>query len=460
MAKSRALQEKFMTYLGQKRYKKQLRRNNKTHEPGKSYGTVKKSTPGQPQHPYTTSLNHIVSSVKKMGYYEYPKWQQSVNLSVPSYFSISERPSETYDFIIQLISILHNQSTAILHIDYAECKKIDIDAQIFLDIILKDFISFFHSSKARNQRVKLLEINAINIDNVDVRKILFSIGSNKILRNKEIYFPDILPYHLCVGNKEKKGDPIDIASQKEVDITNLVDYILACLKKFDRELTPEAKSDLCQVIGEILINAEEHSTLKYRYSIGYYQDKNEDGRHYGTINLVILNFGQTIFEKFKDPLCPTQHIVKRMNELSESYTKRKFFIFKQFEEETLWSLYALQEGVTTKANYRKRGNGSIRFIESFFNLRGNNCVNDDVSRLTILSGNSKITVDGSYLTTEKVSGSNNFKVITFNKSGNIEDAPDKKFVTFVDNYFPGTMIFAKILVQDDDVQIIKTTENV
>lgn len=163
-----------------------------------------------------------------------------------------------------------------------------------------------------------------------------------------------------------------------------------------------------------------------------------------------MNFGKTIYEKFKDPTCPNTDIVDRMKELSNKYTKRRLWNSK-FEEETLWTLYALQEGVTSIAPTvnRKRGNGSIRFIESFFNLKGNNINDDTFSRLNILSGNTNIEFDGKYSIQEKNNDQNIFKVMTFNNSGNIEDKPDQKFVRYVNEYFPGTIISAKILFNED-----------
>jgi hypothetical protein len=169
--------------------------------------------------------------------------------------------------------------------------------------------------------------------------------------------------------------------------------------------------------------------------------------------LAILNFGNTIYEKFSDPNCPNIEIVEKMRNLSNSYNKRNLFFIKEFEEETLWTLYALQEGVTSIAptQYKKRGHGSIQFIDSFFNIKGKDQVEDKVSRMTILSGNSKITFDGTYNISEKIVDGDQFKFMTFNNSGNIEDKPDQKFVKFVDNYFPGTIISAKILFNHDDL---------
>ncbi len=35
-----------------------------------------------------------------------------------------------------------------------------------------------------------------------------------------------------------------------------------------------------------------------------------------------------------------------------------------------------------------------------------------------------------------------FKMMTFNKNGDIKQKPDKKYVNFAKNYFPGTIISA------------------
>ena len=49
----------------------------------------------------------------------------------------------------------------------------------------------------------------------------------------------------------------------------------------------------------------------------------------------------------------------------------------------------------------------------------------------------------------------NYKVMTFNESGNIVDKPDSQFVRYCEHYFPGTMITAKILLNDDDLKTLQ-----
>jgi len=405
-----------------------------------------------------TNLKFILSNEKSDFYIRKLRSVYTNNngvFKVPKEFSLIDFPSESYKFIKELTSALVFQRYNSVILDYKDCIRLDLGAQVFLDIILRDILAFYKiCEKYPNTKVRVRSISGTNINNEDIKKLLFSVGSPAMHSNKTINFKDIEPYKLCLHNRDKDGDHLKIMEQKDLDTTTLVEYVLKSLKRLNKTLTPEKIDDLSTVIGEILINAEEHSTTKYRFSIGYFHEITENNKHYGVFRLVIMNFGNTIYEKFKDPNCPNIDVVRKMKELSESYNTRNFFLQKEFEEETLWTLYALQEGVTSVAPviYKRRGNGSIQFIESFFNIKGKQKQSDNVSIMAILSGNTKITFDGSYNITEDSIDNEKFKYMTFNKSGKIEDKPDKKFVKFVDNYFPGTIISAKILFNEDDVQ--------
>ena len=297
------------------------------------------------------------------------KFESKGVVKVPKVFSIIEEPEEGYLVLKKIVSSLLVENNKYFVLDYSECQKVELGSQILLDIILKDFLAFAQKCQRidRNHNEYFpISVGGINIENDEVRKMIFSVGSPVTLKVREQKFRDIIPYKLCVHDNEKEQD-LDIRmEQKELDTTEMVEYVIDCLERINKKLTPDKLDDLCTVIGEILINAEEHSSTKYRFSIGYFKEENADGKHFGIFRLVILNFGQTIYEKFKDENCPNKLIVSKMKDLSKTYT-RKLFFQRKFEEENLWTLYALQEGVTSVSpkDY-KRGNGSIRFIESFF----------------------------------------------------------------------------------------------
>lgn len=391
----------------------------------------------------------FISSIKdSFSKEELPKEEDGIFI-VPEIFSLTEKYDISFKFLKRLFYCLYRQNVETIKIDYANCQRIDVDASACMDIILRDYISYYEKCKRKGHNVKVKSIIPINYQSENILKILFSIGAFSTIRGFKVDFPDIIPYPLCIADSS-----IQKASEfREVHITEMVDYVLKCMAKMNRTLTPDAEKNLFQVIGEILINAEEHSSCKMRYTIGYFQELNENGQHIGIFHLVILNFGQTIYEKFKDPNCPNKEVVQQMKNLSDLYTKRKLFSKAEFEEQTLWTLYALQQGATSKADWR-RGNGSIAFIESFFNLKGSQ-EKDNISYLSIVSGNTRINFDGTYRIKGVIKGKQKekFKMMTFNNEGEIENKPDRKFVTFADNYFPGTIISAKICIKDKNTEM-------
>lgn len=375
---------------------------------------------------------------------------------IPDKFSIIDNPEPSYNALRQIISALFIENNIQVSFDYSNCKQIDIGTQAIMDVIIMEYDQFVKKCLKLNKQLALKYlpkgIGGYNINHDNLRKMIFSIGSPAVLGIKQTDFPDIIRNSMCSRNMLTSNDYKRLSIQKEIDTTVMVDYVINCLSKMHKTLAPKKINDLSTVIGEILINAEEHSTLHHRFSVGYFQDIKEKGKHYGLLNLVILNFGSTIYEKFKtNANCPID-IVNRMSDLSMKYTKRNLFRTKEFEEETLWTLYALQQGVTSVVGQR-RGSGTIQFIRSFFNIKGNQLA-DNVSRMTIQSGNTQIIFDGTYSITEKKVGNNTFNMMTFNNSGNIEDLPDRKFVKFTNKYFPGTIITTNILLNDDDVKEI------
>lgn len=376
---------------------------------------------------------------------------------VPKQFSIFENPKECFQMLRDLIHALLYTDFSQVILDYNKCESIDLCSQILLDIIFKDWNTFV-TEVGNNHGIKATKLFPItvggkNINNINVQKILFSVGSPANVAGREYDFPNIKKSKLCIHNRKMNRDRETIMAYKDIATTELADYVIDCLRSVNKKLTPERLDDLCIVIGETLINAEEHSTTGCRYSVGYFEELENDGKHYGMFRLVILNFGHTIYEKFKNLESSNVDVVKQMKSLSEQYTKYQLFTKRDFEEESLWTLYALQQGVTSVSAdlYTQRGNGSINFINSFFNLKGDEKV-DDVSWLSIASGRTRIVFDGAYKITSKNINGEVFQCMTFNKENDLRYKPDKKYVYGTDYYFPGTAISVNIMLSDDDIR--------
>jgi len=370
---------------------------------------------------------------------------------VPEIFSLTETYSESFIFLKRLFYALYQDKYTDLIIDYEKCERIDVDASVCMDTLLSEFIKHYNSCRARGRTKKLKQILPMNYGKESIEKILKSIGAFNTILGRQTQYSDILPFHLLIGNNFSRT----LGKDKELEVTKIVDYIVDSLKLMNKVLTWQAEDSLSKVVGEVIINAAEHCGNKYRYSIGYLQiskDPAENETHVGVFNLVIFDFGRTIYENFKREQSEDLEVVKRMKELSKSYTERHLLRSKEFEEETLWTLYALQDGVTSVKD-KQRGNGSIHFIESFFNLKGDTD-HDNSSFLTIISGNTRIIFDGKYQIQEKPRGKEGklYKMMTFNDSGNIEDKPDPQYVMYTENTFPGTMIVAKICINFKNIE--------
>ena len=450
--------KKVQDQLAKARHRKEVRRRKRNKSISQKNEAISRSNIAEVKYRLLSdSLKYIADSNKtkilEPSFNNKNSFKKEKIFFVPKVFSLVDNPDESFRFIRNVINSIYHNKVRIIVLNYSKCKTLHIDAQLYLDILLRDIFEYAENLKEVSLKDSIIkDIQLVTGMNNNIHKILYSIGSFAIHANKTKDFEDILPYKLCEFKKAKGVTNLSNIERKEKDVTDMVQYVIDSLAMMNKELTGDSIENLSIIIGEILINAEEHSTDEHRFSIGYFQGHGVGMGEYGIFNLVILNFGETIYDKFRDPNCERPDVVEQMKDLSRKYTAKRYF-GTSIKEETLWTLYALQEQVTSVSPKKnvKRGNGSIKFIESFFNLKGENGNLDDVSRLAILSGNTSIVFDGRYGIKEKNKKDEKFKVMTFNDSGEISDKPDSNYVKFVKNHFPGTIISAQILISKNDI---------
>ena len=380
------------------------------------------------------------------------KYEATKKLAVPKVFSIIDNPKESYELLRQLVSVFYYQSCDEISIDYKDCEKLDLLTQIVLDAILLDISQFMDvaSILGLGKLVNVTQLSGHYQGKEQLKKVINSVGSPVVLLNRKASYKNVLSYNLrCLDGLQARNK---VDAQQEYDATTLLQYVNRCLSRMNKSLTRVALRELGSIIGEAIINAEEHSSLRFRYLVGYFEETNApSGSHYGLLNLAIFNFGQSIYEKFKTPLEPINEKAKEsMQALSSLFIKKGLFRQNDFTEETLWTLYALQGGVTSVPN-QKRGDGTIRFLDSFFRVKGDSLV-DNESHLYLLSGCTRIDFDGTYKpVVQRDENGDVREIISFNASGKLEEKPDPIYVKSTDTYFPGTAIFAKLRIDDKDI---------
>lgn len=403
---------------------------------------------------------HLITCEKSPFYYkklENKHTQSLCRIQIPEIFSILSNTEASYKVLKQIMEAIMFQNCNKLYLDYGDCKFCDLETQVFLDSILKSFDKYARKCNriGLSYFISIKEVGGRNINNDSLQRMINSVGSPVELINRQMHFKDVEPFRLrhIDSNDVTK---LKFEGQKEMDASDLIDYVESCLKRFSKTLTQDAKGSLGTILGEIISNAEEHSTLHNRYLIGYMEETTKEQSHYGILNIVIMNTGKTIYERFKYPDTNeniNKECVNRMCELSKKFTKKGLFSINSFTEENLWTLYSLQGGVSiVPKDVRKRGSGTISFIKSFFNLKDSIDV-DNVSRMSIISGNTRIDFDGTYQISETLDANNRkLERMTFNQTNSLYDKPDSKYVYTTKCYFPGTLISAKLLINDSDVE--------
>ena len=182
---------------------------------------------------------------------------------------------------------------------------------------------------------------------------------------------------------------------------------------------------------------------------------------YGEMQLLFLNLGNSIYEGLKKN--SSEETQKKLKYISKQH---KRFFNRDWNEEMLYTVVALQEGISRLRNeqiqgYEGRGSGTVSMIEMFYDL--GKCEEGLVPKMTIVSGRTQIRFTEQYkmkvvnFNQDPAFGTGEKKIIAFNKENNIYSLPDCENVTCLKEYFPGTIISLKFYL--DNRYIKKRKEN-
>ena len=104
------------------------------------------------------------------------------------------------------------------------------------------------------------------------------------------------------------------------------------------------KNYLSSLLTEIIGNAEEHGGAWA--TIGHWAFTGTGENRFGECHIVILNHGKTIYESLSQ-VRDSGPLGRQLEALSDLHKRQGFFGFSQgWDEETLWTLYALQERIS------------------------------------------------------------------------------------------------------------------
>lgn len=349
-------------------------------------------------------------------------------INVPEVFSFINNPDGAIDLLRQLFYHGTDKSVRKFYFNHSECKNLGICASTVMDVILME-IKRQHVNSRRTFR-----LSGEMPSQGEIRDILEVSGLHKHMGIQTPERSHIKKLELIKGSKYKpQMSSGDVATQ----VTN---YFIECLKTQQLGLDGNGRQKISEMVGEVIDNCNLHGgDLSEWFTLGHYNLV--DGTRYGQCHLVIFHWGMTIFESLKT--ATNKKTTRSLNKLTRKH--RRFF-GGDWTEESLWTLYALQDGVSRLRNDKEpdRGTGTVRLIESFQSIGGTST--GDLPEMSITSGHTHIYFNSKYKMKEKQFGEEIRQVIAFNPTNDLNKPPDPENIKILKNFFPGTVISMKFFL--------------
>ena len=357
-----------------------------------------------------------------------------INFPLPGTFSILDKPELAIGAVSEFASQLRVQQLGRIYLDFTKVVSQDLGANGLLDVLVDELQT---QAKRTGRQIRW---GGTFPESAHDRRFMRSMGVIKRLKIEHEYLDDSEAAAIVLFNERCKhytrSEKPTHADKNSRVTQQFADHINNCLSRMGRKLKQGARSRMCDYVGEIIDNAEQHG-LMGDWSIQGYLDTSLTTP---MCEIAIFNFGRTIAESF-EALNPDSYTRQQVQKYIDLHQKR-FFFQLDWRKEDLYTLIALQGGVSTKNQTPEdtRGNGTVDLI-TFFQKMHKECSADDheeAARMALLSGSTFILFDGTYSMKPNENGTN---IIAFNQENDLEKRPDSKYVKALSGVnFPGTMI--------------------
>lgn len=362
-------------------------------------------------------------------------------INFPRVFSFIEAPDDAIATLREIADAVSSKSRHVVHLDQHDCEVIDYGAEAVACIL----------SKAAAQAFSLGFRGRYPTDR-DLRETVVATGLPKELGIVLPDLPSFTPFPLYHGKANL--ETASKSSEKERATFKFVEYVHRCLGKHSWGLNTEGKGYLAGLVSEVVGNAEDHAD-RDDWWIGGYMRLSKTG-DVGDCHVVIFNFGRTIFESMKE-LSETSPLRKEIERLVRKHKRLNFFN-RAYQEEQLWTLYALQQGVSRFKDggtaTLDRGQGTADMIR-FFQLLGQTRQDGVDPKMCVVSGSTYILFDHEYKMRREQRDGEERSIIAFNQSNDLEKRPDPKSVRRLKNFFPGTLISLRFYLDQGHLDNLK-----
>jgi hypothetical protein len=228
----------------------------------------------------------------------------------------------------------------------------------------------------------------------------------------------------------------------------LVEYFNSCFKHNHLQIKEEARLELVNKFGEIIGNAEEHAGNDGGgwVALGCYDKEERE------CSFAIVNFGRSIYESLSNANSTAADVIENIADVINSNKRiweKTVGMFDKNQEEPLWNVMALQDGISSKRTISGKGSTrgkGIMDVLTFIDA----VKSEDGAKVGIVSGHSSITMDYTYPIVQKEIGVNKEKrrIISFNKEKDLKMPPDKEKVFAIKKKFEGTVFGGRFKINE------------
>lgn len=373
-------------------------------------------------------------------------------IEIPKNFSFYNNFNESLIVFKQLISFFLRKEGNIT-IDFSQCENTCLSALSLLIIFYKEFMIIQHRYKRINKFYKIRKFKIIpSYKDLKVKKYIHALGFYEYNDFKD-EDGEVLSLDLIKGKYRNSYQE----NTKAKAIKQIVEFINNSFTPVNKCLTENGLNIIESLVSEILNNAEDHSINNsewYTHGISFHEQIYKE--KVVELNLVIVNFGNSMYDGFEE--------TKKLNKDNYAIVDKKYSSHKQlfdsqhyFERESLFMLYMLNEGISRlKYKDQSRGNGTMQFLRAFADLGCFGSSNSHFkSLLNIISGHTILSCDNEVTPYFQ----DNHLKLSLNKEKELSLLPDKSYLKYNIEYFPGTIIECKIYFNEDFFDEILKTKN-
>ena len=356
---------------------------------------------------------------------------------IPKIFSFYDNFNESMLVFKKLLSSFLRKEGNIT-IDFSQCEHTCLSVLSLLKILYDEYLISQYRYKRINKFYIVRKFKIIpSFKDLKVKKYLHALGFYEYDDFKD-EDGEVLSLDLIRGKYRNSYQE----NVKAKAINQIVEFINESFSPVNKCLTQEGLNTIESLVSEILNNAEDHSYNNsewYTHGISFHEQIHEE--KVVELNLAIINFGNSMYNGFEE--------TKELNKVNYAIVDKKYSSHKllfspqhYFERESLFMLYMLNEGISRlKYQDQSRGNGTMQFLHAFATLGSFGSSNTHFnSLLNVISGHTVLSCDNQvspYL-------EENHLKLSLNKEKSLSLLPDKTYLKYNTEYFPGTIIECKI----------------